>query len=79
MSMNYKNIFPGLFYNIRYIVTYEWVQKTRVFHYTPMQRFVRDKHSSLLDLHISFNEKKVVNMAPYIMSMCYKLFIQGLY
>jgi hypothetical protein len=38
-----------------------------------------DKHSSLLVLHISFNEKKVVNMAPYIMSMCYKLFIQGLY
>jgi hypothetical protein len=38
-----------------------------------------DKHSSLLDLHLSFNEKRVVNMTPYIMSMCYKLFIQGLY
>jgi len=48
-----------------FIVTYEWDQHVRVFHYTGLERLVREKHSRLLGTVLKLRRKlSVVNTVP---------------
>jgi len=41
-------------------LTYSLDQLARVLHYIWMERLARDKHSSLLDTHVSYKENEVL-------------------
>ncbi len=57
---------PGSFGGLRpysqnfiFFATLELAQKDRALHYTRLERFARDKHSSILGLIISYEENEV--------------------
>jgi len=43
-----------------FIVTYELAQKARVFHTTRLERLASNKHSNLLGLFVSYDDKEVL-------------------
>ncbi len=44
------------------IMTYEWAQEARMFHYYKLDRLARDKHSRVLGPLISFKENEVLRI-----------------
>ncbi len=52
---------PGTaFTTIYFIITYEWVHRVRVLHYTRLERLDWDKHSSLLGPFVSYRANEVM-------------------
>jgi hypothetical protein len=49
-----------------FLVTYEWAKQARVLHCSGLESLVRDKHSSLLDPFISYEENEVLCLLVYV-------------
>ncbi len=55
---------PGASQQIIFFVTYSWAQWVRVLHQTSMERLAKNKHSSLLDPFVSYEEYEVFEYVP---------------
>ncbi len=54
---SFVNTIPGaIFATLHFFIAHKWAQQAKVLHYTKPERLAKEKHSSLFDPFLSYEE-----------------------